>query len=117
MARVLPQEEFLSWFSTFMPGPESSDFRPLAKPFDVSGITREDQMASKSHLIGLAFYRAEAMLRIAAAFPANDPRTPIYRRLAAINANQGFKDLAKAGYLGSHWLATAALRYELARPQ
>jgi hypothetical protein len=117
MSRVLPQTEFVTWFDAFMPSPESAEFRPLTKPFDISGIKREDQMAGKSHLIGLAFDRAEAMLRIASVLSQNDPRATIYRRVAAINASQGFKDLAQAGYLGSHWLGTAALRYELARPQ
>lgn len=117
MSRVLPQEQFVSWFNSFMPSPESKEFTPLTKPFDISVITRQDQMASKSHLIGLALDRAEAMLRVAAALPADDPRVSAYRMIAAMNAKQGFKDLAEAGYLGSHWLGTAALRYELARPQ
>jgi hypothetical protein len=116
MSRVLPTDQFLTWFNSFMPAPWSPEFRPLIKPFDIAVITREDQMASKSHLIGLAFDRAEAMLRIASALPQEDQRAAIYRRLAAINAAMGFKDLAEAGYLGSHWLGTAALRYELARP-
>lgn len=78
-------------------------------PVDVTGITKEDQLAGKSHLIGLAFQRAEAMTGIANALPANDPRVPVLTRLAAINANSGFKALADAGYFGSHWLGTYAV--------
>jgi len=116
MSRVLSQQEFLPWFNQFVPPPDSPQFRPLLKSFDTTGITREGEMASKSHLIGLAFDRAEAMLRIAAALQPDDQRAVAYRRIATMNAQQGFKDLAGAGYLGSHWLGTAALRYELARP-
>jgi hypothetical protein len=115
MGRVLPQKEFVAWFDKFMPAPDSLEFQPLTKPFDSSGITKEDQLASKSHLIGLAFDRAEAMLRVAAALPAGDARIAQYHRIATINALGGFHDLAGAGYLGSHWLGTAALRFELAR--
>ncbi len=115
MGRLLPKEEFVAWLNKFMPAPESPEFEPLTKPFDSSGVTREDQLASKSHLIGLAFDRAEAMLRVAAELPASDARVAQYRRIAAINALGGFRDLAGAGYLGSHWLGTAALRFELAR--
>jgi hypothetical protein len=115
MARVLPQPEFLTWFNQFLPAPDSAEFKPLTKPFDSSGVTEEEQLASKSHLIGLAFDRAEAMLRVAAALPAGDARVAQYRHIAAVNALGGFHDLAGAGYLGSHWLGTAALRFELAR--
>lgn len=115
MSRVLPAREFLPWLGQFLPLPDSPQFRPLLKSFDTTGITREDQMASKSHLIGLAFDRAEALLRIAAALPPGDERAVAYRKIAAINAQQGFRNLEGAGYLGSHWLGTAALRYELAR--
>jgi hypothetical protein len=115
MSRVLPQKDFLPWFSQFMPLPDSPQFKPLLKSFDTTGITKEEQMASKSHLIGLAFDRAEAMLRIAAALPLEDERAAAYRKIADMNAQRGFEDLAGAGYLGSHWLGTAVLRYELAR--
>jgi len=115
MSRVVPGAEFLAWFNKFMPAPDSPEFQPLTKPFDSSSVTREDLLASKSHLIGLAFDRAEAMLRVAAALPPGDPRIAQYRRIAATNALGGFHDLAGAGYLGSHWLGTAALRFELAR--
>jgi len=115
MSRVLPPGEFLPWFGRFMPLPGSPEFKPLLKPFDTTAITKEEQMASKSHLIGLAFNRAEALLSIAAALPPDDERAIAYRKIADINAQQAFKNLAGAGYLGSHWLGTAALRYELAR--
>ncbi len=114
MSRVLPQTEFVSWFDRFMPPVYSTQFKPLTKPFDTSGITKEEQLAGKSHLIGLGFARGEAMLAIANALPPNDPRVAAYRRLAAINGEQAFRNLEGAGYFGSHWLGTYAVRYELA---
>ncbi len=77
-------------------------------------MSAPEQLAAKSHLIGLSFSRAEAMLQVAQKLPADDPRTPIYRRLAAIHGKHGWDNMFAAGYLGSHWLATFALRYELA---
>lgn len=114
MSRVLPQPEFVQWFDRFMPPVYSAEFQPLTKPFDTSGITDQDQLAGKSHLIGLAFSRAEAMLSIAARLPAEDPRVAVFRRVAAINGQKAMQDLEGAGYFGSHWLGTYALRYFLA---
>ena len=76
---------------------------------DISGITDDKLLAGKSHLIGLAFHRAQAMAGIARALPPEDRRAPVLRRLAAINAAGGFKALADAGYYGSHWLGTYAV--------
>jgi len=109
MSRVLDRGRVAQWLTDFLPAAYSETFKPLTVPVDVTGITREDQLAGKSHLIGLAFQRAEAMTGIANALPANDPRVPVLTRLAAINANSGFKALADAGYFGSHWLGTYAV--------
>ncbi|HVA64895.1 MAG TPA: DUF2891 family protein [Terriglobales bacterium] len=113
MAHVLNGGQFLAWFNNFMPAVYASAFQPLVSPFDPSKMTH-DQMAGQSHLIGLAFSRAAAMLTIANALPPNDPRVPVFRRLAAIHAVQGYKTLDEAGYLETHWIATYALMYELA---
>jgi hypothetical protein len=116
MSRAMDQREFVAWLDRFLPAVYSPAFRSISKAYDTSAIKNDDQLPGKSHLIGLAFSRAEALLRITEALPANDPRVTAYRRLAAINGQQGFQDLAAAGYLGSHWLATYALRYALAMP-
>jgi len=49
---------------------------------------------------------------IANGLPKDDPRVPVYRKLASIAAKQGFDKIGTAGYLGSHWIATYALMYE-----
>ena len=114
MAHVLPAAQFQAWFNDFLPAVYARAFRPLTSPFDASKMT-PDQMAGQSHLIGLAFSRAAAMLTIAQALPPNDPRIAVLRRLAAIHAVQGYKTMDKAGYLETHWIATYALMYELAK--
>jgi hypothetical protein len=73
--------------------------------------TRE--LASRSHLIGLAFIRADAMNRIADALPAGDPRIDAYRRLAKLHGEMGFTAMFDADYAGSHWIGTFALKYLL----
>ncbi|HUX66159.1 MAG TPA: DUF2891 family protein [Terriglobales bacterium] len=113
MAHVLERGPFLAWFNQFLPAVYSRAFHPLVSPFDPSQMT-PNQMAGQSHLIGLAFSRAAAMLTIANALPAGDPRAAVLRRLAAIHAVQGYKTLDEAGYLETHWIATYALMYELA---
>lgn len=115
MARLLPQAQFVAWYNAFMPRMYSTAFRPLVTPFDASKML-PSQMAGQSHLIGLAFSRAAAMMTIAGALPRGDARIPVLERLAAIHANAGFKQLDKAGYLETHWIATYALLYQLELP-
>ena len=70
-------------------------------------------LASTSHLIGLAFLRADAMNRIVAALPQDDPRIEVYRKLAILHGAMGFDAMFEADYAGSHWLGTFALKYLL----
>lgn len=111
MSMALDSRNFTSWLNEFLPPVYSGAFKPATLPVNVSGITKRDLQGGKSHLIGLAFSRAEAMLDIASALPPEDPRVPVYRRLAAISGKSGFQALADAGYFGSHWLGTYAVMY------
>jgi hypothetical protein len=99
MSQVLPQAEFIAWFDRFLP---ASPPQPFVTP------------SAESHLIGLNFSRAEALLQCAHALPSADPRAAAYRQLAEAHAAQGWRGLSRTGYAGSHWLGTFALRYELA---
>lgn len=114
MGRLQPREAFLPWFNTFLPAMDSPEFKPLTEPVDTSGVLRPDQLAGKSHLIGLAFQRGAMMGRIAEVLQADDPRAAILRRLAAIHGVKGMEAMWRAGYLGSHWLGTYAAYYMLA---
>ena len=121
MSRVMDQKTFVTWLDTFLPAVDSPEFQVYAADIDTSrtaaagsNADAEDKdglLGSKSHLIGLAFQRAAALLRIASALPPGDPRVPVYRRLASINAQNGFRKIGDAGYLGQHWLATYAVLY------
>ncbi len=81
-----------------------------------SGDEALRRLASRSHLIGLAFIRADAMNRIAAALPPGDPRIDAYHKLAALHGSMGFAAMFDADYAGSHWIGTFALKYLLSRP-
>jgi hypothetical protein len=70
-------------------------------------------LGSTSHLIGLAFIRADAMNRIVSALPDDDPRIPALRRIARLHGSQGFDAMFEADYAGSHWIGTFALKYLL----
>jgi hypothetical protein len=111
MSLILSPEDYPAWLSSFLPPFDSPQFQTFAKAVDVSSITDKEQFAGKSHLIGLAFQRATSMIKISDALPAKDPRVPVLRRLADMNANHGFSALSEAGYLGSHWLGTYAVLY------
>ncbi|MDE2653932.1 MAG: DUF2891 family protein [Gemmatimonadota bacterium] len=62
-------------------------------------------------MIGLAFGRADAILRIAAALPVTDPRVEKLRNLAAYHGRTGLETMFDADYAGSHWISSFALKY------
>ncbi len=118
MSVVLEPDAFVAWLDGFMPPPDSPAFGTLeAEILLADGEAELDtgQIGAKSHLIGLAFTRAEGLERIAAALPADDTRVAIYREVAATQAARGLDAMFEADYLGSHWLATFALRYFIHR--
>jgi hypothetical protein len=113
MGRILPQETFLPWLSAFLPAMNSPDFKPLTEPVETAGVSRPEQLAGKSHLIGLAFQRGSMMTRLAGLLPEGDQRAAVLRRLAAIHGVKGMQAMYDAGYFGSHWLGTYAVYYML----
>jgi hypothetical protein len=118
MGRIMPREAFLPWLDTFLPAMDSPDFKPLTEPVDTAGVSRPDQLAGKSHLIGLAFQRGAMMTRIADLLPESDLRASVLRRLAAIHGVKGMQAMYDAGYYGSHWLGTYAVYYMMSpQPQ
>lgn len=92
------------------PSEEDSESEPTEDAETESEPTEDEQLkGSKSHLIGLSFYRAGALSRLAAALPEDDVRRPAYRRLAAIHGANGFTTMYEADYVGTHWLASYAV--------
>jgi hypothetical protein len=113
MSRVMPRDTFLTWVNAFLPSMDSAEFKPLTEPVDTTGVSRPEQLAGKSHLIGLAFQRGAMMTRIADVLPPADMRAAVLRRLAAIHGVKGMQGMYDAGYYGSHWLGTYAVYYML----
>jgi hypothetical protein len=111
MGRLMGRAAFVGWYDGFMPGMDSPEFKPLRESIDPSMITNPARLAAKSHMIGLAFMRAEEMNRVAAALPPADPRAQALRKLSAINAAQGMSAMHMAGYLGSHFLGAFSMLY------
>ena len=117
MGRVMEQKDYLAWLDAFLPPVYSDLFQGYAKPIDtshtsVAGPDAEVQLTAKSHLIALSFQRAYGLLNIAYALPKDDPRVPVLKNLAAMNANHGYAEIGSAGYEGQHFLATYAMLYE-----
>lgn len=120
MSAVLVPGAYAVWLETFLPPVDSDEFRPLTESArisaDSSQIDATDLRGAQSHLIGLAFIRAEALLRIASVLPPDDPRVTAYRDVAKRQGQAGFDAMFDADYEGSHWIGTFALRYLLAQP-
>ena len=113
MSRLMKPEAYVTWLDKFLPALNTPDFKPLTEPSDPDLMAHPDRLATKSHVIGLAFMRAEAMNRIAAALPPNDLRAATLRRLSAMHAAMGLRAEEAAGYYGSHFLGSFTIMYML----
>ncbi len=118
MGRVLDPTAYSKWLDTFLPPVYSEEFQVYAKEIDaVHGNNRDttgtdEEGLPNAHLVGLNYQRAADFVMIANGLPKDDPRVPVYRRLASMSAKQGYEKIGTAGYLGTHWIATYALMYE-----
>ena len=112
-----PAADLAEAFGRLMDVRVSGDSRSnqAIRMLEASGLTVNDTgrttLVRRSHLNGLAFSRAEAMLRIAATLPATDPRVEGLRALAAEHGRSGFKTMFQAGSTASHWIGAFALKY------
>lgn len=86
-----------------------SETEPAEPVEPVEPIEDEQLKGAQSHLIGLSFYRAGALKRLAAVLPEDDVRRPAYEKLAAIHGESGFTTMYEADYVGTHWLASYAV--------
>jgi hypothetical protein len=118
MGRVMDPPAYSKWLDTFMPPVYAEEFQLYARDIDaVHGNNRDttgtdEEGLPNAHLIGLNYQRAADLVTIAQSLPQDEPRVAVYRKLASINAKQGYDKIGAAGYLGTHWLATYALLYE-----
>jgi len=116
MGQLMDRESFLPWLDAFLPPLYSAEFRPLTRGLGPEFVKNPAAIASKSHIVGLAFVRATSMGELANALPPTDARVPVLRRLAAIQAGTGFPLMGAVGYDGSHYYASWATTYLITNP-
>jgi hypothetical protein len=105
MRRVLSPAELPGWLDDFLPAADSPAFRRLLTPPEPKD--RKDPRIG--HLIGLCFHRAWGLAGLAAALPDDDPRRPLFERLADLHRAEGLRQMEDSGYGGEHWLASFAI--------
>jgi len=104
MRRILSQEEFTQWLSSFLPGlPVDGTGDWLA-----IGIVMDPTDGKLVHLDGVNLSRAWNLENIALALPADDPRRPALLAAAANHREAGLANVSGEHYEGSHWLASFA---------
>ena len=104
MRRVLPGEEFVTWFGHFLPDLAQGQPATLFTPATVT-----DRSDGKiGHLDGLNLSRAWCQRSLASALPAGDPRATCLRHAAHAHLHSALEHL-DSDYMGEHWLATFAL--------
>lgn len=117
MGQLMPKAEFVRWLDAFLPALYSTNFHPLTVGLGPEFVKNPAAIASKSHIVGLAFVRATSMGELANALPSDDPRVPVLRRLAAMQAATGFPLMGAVGYDGSHYYASWATTYLITEKQ
>jgi hypothetical protein len=111
MGQLMDRNAFVPWLDAFLPPLYSTEFHPLTVGLGPEFVKNPAAVASKSHIVGLAFVRATSMGELANALPPNDPRVAVLKRLAAIQAATGFPLMGAVGYDGSHYYASWATTY------
>jgi hypothetical protein len=105
MRRVLPREEFRTWFAGFLPGAVRNEPNSLFEPATVTDRL-DPQLV---HLDGLNLSRAWGMKRIAEALPPGDPVRTVLEISSQRHAEAGLAHVASGDYAGEHWLASFAV--------
>lgn len=101
MRRVLPAEEFRTWFRRFLPEMPAS----LLTPATVTDRTDPKIV----HLDGLNLSRAACLWSIAKAFPAGEALHKVLTDAAERHAAASLPHVASGDYAGEHWLASFAV--------
>jgi hypothetical protein len=105
MRRVLPPEEFRTWFAGFLPGASQGEPKALFEPATVTDRL-DPQLV---HLDGLNLSRAWGMKRVAASLPTGSPARDALESSAARHAEASLAHVASGDYAGEHWLASFAV--------
>jgi hypothetical protein len=112
MRRVLPADDFRTWFARFLPGAGQNEPKALFAPAIVTDRT-DPQLV---HLDGLNLSRAWCMRGIASALPAADPARAALLSAAGRHADSALDHVASGDYAGEHWLASFAVYLMTASP-
>ena len=107
LARVLPADQFATWFGRFLPGAGSSSPLQLFAPVTVSDPS-DGQLA---HLAGLNLSRAWSMVAVAGALPAGSAAAVALTPSAVVHAEAGLPYVVGGDYMVEHWLAAYAVGY------
>ena len=103
MRRVLPPEDFRTWFKSFLP--ELSRQHSLLAPAEVTD--RSDPKLV--HLDGLNLSRTWCMLGIAGALAQTEADRQVLVQAARAHLSTTLPHIASGNYEGEHWLATFAV--------
>jgi len=104
MRRVLPKEDFQTWFEAFLPRLADGEPATLLSPARVS-----DRSDGKiAHLDGLNLSRGWCWRALGAALPAGHALRPVATRAAADHLRVALAHVT-GDYMGEHWLASFAL--------
>jgi hypothetical protein len=105
MRRVLPQKEFASWLTEFMPQiPATADTDWLRV-----AVSPDPSDPKLAHLDGLNLSRAWMLEGIISALPADDPRRPVLQAAADAHRRAGLAAVTGEHYEGGHWLGSFAV--------
>ncbi|MEZ5967760.1 MAG: DUF2891 domain-containing protein [Hyphomonas sp.] len=111
MRRVMEQDEFAAWLTTFLPQIPLDGSANWLEP----GIVRDASDGKLVHLDGLNLSRAWALEGIASVLPSDDRRRAALLAAATRHKETGVAAVSDAHYAGSHWLASFATYLETRR--
>jgi Protein of unknown function (DUF2891) len=111
MRRVLPQKEFASWLSEFMPQIPERPQEDEATAVDWLPVTHSPDPSDPklAHLDGLNLSRAWMLEGIISALPADDRRRPALQAAADAHRRAGLAAVTGEHYEGGHWLGSFAV--------
>jgi len=105
MRRVLPADDFATWFDRFLP--DLADSHPASLLTPVIASDRSDPQIV--HLDGLNLSRAWCMIGVASALPSGRGARRVLIESATRHADAGLRAIHTGEYVGEHWLPTFAV--------
>ena len=105
MRRVLPPDQFATWFRAFLPALS----RDLPHNLLEIAVVSDRSDPQLGHLDGLNLSRAWCMRHIAAALPKDDPARWVLEDAGYRHAIDALQHVATGHYEGEHWLGSFAV--------